>query len=473
MAEADGWAQTEFGEAALLDTRRTARLVTVATTLATDPAASLPAVTGSPAALQATQRFFTNPAIDPAAVVAPHRRATQDRMAAHPVVLAVQDTTELDLSAFPTMEGTGPLRSATQTGLLLHTLLACTPPTADQPALPLGILHPQVWARDPATFGQLPDHHTRPITDKESHKWLAGLAAAPPPTHPGVGAQVVVVGDRESDLYALFVAPRPLGVEVVVRATQPRAVTDPAGTLPAALAQAPVVAEYAVAVRARPGRPARTATVTLHLQSLQVLPPTRRPRDPRGPVTLQAVWVHEPDPPADQDPLDWLLLTTVAVPDAAAARTVTRWYAGRWTIEDWHRVLKSGCAIEARQFATAADFIRCLTVYSVIAWRVLYATRLVRTDPDQPCTAVLARDEWEALSVVHTQASPPDTPPTLGQALTWLAQQGGYQPRRGRPFGPMTLWRGFAWLAGATAVYRAMRSIAAPSTHDSPSTTFL
>lgn len=460
MRAREGWARAELGAAQLHDPRRTERLVDLATVLGQAPDAPLPAATRSRARLQAAQRFFTNAAIDPTAIRAPHQAATAARMAAHPVVLAVQDTTELDLSAFPTLTGAGPLRTRRQHGLVLHTTLAVTPPTATAAAVPLGLLDQQVWARDSATFGQQPDHKTRPITEKESHKWLEGLAAAgqvATQTPALRSTSVVVVGDRESDVYDVFLAPRPATVHLLVRAAYERKLADTDTTLWATVATASVLARTTVAVPAKAGRPARTAAVTVRVQAVTLHPPRHRAREHLPPVTVWAVWVQEPHPPADTPALDWKLLTTWPVPDGATALQVVQWYTGRWTIEDWHRVLKTGCAIEARQFARADDFIRCLTLYSILAWRVLFATRTVRTTPDVPCTAVLTADEWQALVCVRDQTpTPPATPPTLGEAVAFLAQRGGFQPRPGRHPGPQTLWRGLQWLAGATDAYRAL-----------------
>ena len=131
----------------------------------------------------------------------------------------------------------------------------------------------------------------------------------------------------------------------------------------------------------------------------------------------------------------------------------------RWLIEVWHKVLKSGCRIEARQLETAERLERCLTLYSVIAWRVLYATLLARAAPELPCTALLDPDEWQALAcIVHRTSTPPSTPPTLRQAVRWIAQLGGFLARTsdGEP-GPITLWRGFQHLADHTAMFRIMR----------------
>jgi hypothetical protein len=127
-------------------------------------------------------------------------------------------------------------------------------------------------------------------------------------------------------------------------------------------------------------------------------------------------------------------------------------------MEVWHRILKSGCRIEARQLATAARLQRCLTLYSVIAWRVFYATMLARAVPELPCSVLLEIEEWQALyCAIHRCPTPPDEPPTLGEAVRWIAQLGGFVGRRRDQPGTETLWRGFQHLSDLTRMYCIMR----------------
>src|SRR5207302_2364257 len=128
-------------------------------------------------------------------------------------------------------------------------------------------------------------------------------------------------------------------------------------------------------------------------RALTLRPPQHRAKERLAPVPLWAVWVVEEHPPVGVPPLEWLLLTTCPVASTAAALERVDWYACRWGIEVWHKVLKSGCAIEARQLATGARLQRCLALYSVIAWRLLYATLLARALPDAPCTLLLEAEE--------------------------------------------------------------------------------
>ena len=137
--------------------------------------------------------------------------------------------------------------------------------------------------------------------------------------------------------------------------------------------------------------------------------------------------------PADVEPLEWVLLTTVAVDTVAEAIERVQWYSCRWGIEVWHRILKSGCHLEARQLRTADRLHRALVLYSVLAWRILYATMLARAVPDVPCSVLLEPDEWQALyCAIHQVPTPPAEPPSLGQAVTWIARLGGFVGRRRR-----------------------------------------
>lgn len=449
------WADIEFGSAELGDSRRTIRLVQLATVLADQPTASLPAACADPATLKAAYRFFDNDDVTPDAILASHVQATYTRLAAVPQVLAVNDTTLLDWTHHPATTGLGPLATARQQGLLVHSTLAFTPER-----VPLGLLGQQVWARDPATYGQLPDQHDRPISAKESEKWLHSLAtvnaarAACPTTH------FVHVGDAEADVYDLFAAERVPGVDLLVRAGQDRRVEHEARYLWAAMAQAPVATRLELDLPRQGERRARRARVVVRCQALTLRPPRRRTGEGLAAVPLWVVWVVEEQVPAGVEPIEWLLLTTCPVRTAAEAEERVAWYACRWGIEVWHKVLKSGCRIEARQLATAARLERCLAVYSVIAWRVQQAVMLARAVPDLPCTALLAADEWQALwCTIHQSPTPPAEPPALSEAVHWLARLGGHLGRTGDGApGVAVLWKGFQHLADLTTMYRIMKA---------------
>src|SRR4029077_11833803 len=221
-----------------------------------------------------------------------------------------------------------------------------------------------------------------------------------------------------------------------------------------------MVAHLVLHVPRRGPQPARAATLTRRFGLVTLRPPQHRkaaglPAGPRWAVRGRAG-----EPPTDVTPIAWLLLSTVEVHTAAAAIERVTWSACRWGIEVWQRILQSGCRMEARQLGTGERLQRCLTLYSVIAWRVLYATMLARTVPEMPCSVRLEIEAWQALycAIPHCPP-PPDSPPSLDEAVRWLAQLGGFVGRRRRDQpGAEPVWRGFQHLRDLTSMYRMMRS---------------
>jgi hypothetical protein len=448
------WAEVEFGAAELGDRRRTERLKMVASALGRRPSGSLPeAAEGDEGALKGLYRFFDNDCVEHGAILQSHLAATVARMQTESTILAVQDTTEVYWTHGA--EGLGTLRGGRgggREGCVVHSTLALTPER-----VPLGLLQQQLLRREgPARLG---DHAGRPIQDKESHKWLLSLEAVAAVREVCPNTHLVSVADREGDVYELFVAPRPAGVDLLVRATSDRRVTQPERKLWATVAAAGPGATVVIHLRERDGQPARNAHLTVRWQRVDLVPPHRKgaPRPHR--VTMGAILAREESPPPGAEPVEWLLLTTLEINTAADALRYLEWYACRWGIEVWHKVLKSGCQIEARELRTADRLLRCLAVYSVVAWHILYATMLARSVPDEPCTLLLDEDQWQALyCVTHSTSQLPNRPPTLREAVRWIAKLGGFIGRkRDAEPGITSLWRGLQRLFDMTLMYRALR----------------
>ncbi len=356
--------------------------------------------------------------------------------------------------------------------MLAHSTLTLTPE-----AVPLGLLAQKVWARDAATFGRQGPPKERALEDKESQKWLHSLTAVNAARRQCPTTHFVSVSDREGDVYDLWAAPRERGVDLLVRAAWNRCLA-PAPTAPTALDEPNEPTRLWAAVRAaplaatttlhlprrpatvgQPGQTARDAVLSVRWCAVTLRPPAHRASEGLPEVRAWAIWVVEEKPPQGVVAVEWLLLTTWAVQDAEEALQQVAWYACRWGIEVWHKVLKSGCGIEARQLASAERLRRCLTLYSIIAWRVLYSTMLARALPEAPCTVLLEEDEWQALYCrLHHTTVLPATPPTLREAVRGIAQLGGFLARRGdgEP-GVTVLWRGFQHLGELTMMYRIMR----------------
>ena len=452
MAEEDAsWASVEFGSAELGDARLTARLVKLAEGIGDQPGASLPQALDA-AGLKAAYRFFDNDDVEPDAIVAAHTRATYARIAGMPLVLAVQDTSLLDFSDHVATAGLGMLAHRQSRGIVVHTTTASTPE-----GVPVGVLAQERIVRSDDPCVGL-DPRRKSVDEKESHKWLGGLDAAIAVAEACPGTRVISVADREGDVYDLFAAPRPATVDLLVRAAQDRVVAGPHRRLWATVEAMPVATITTVHVPTRDGKPARDASLTVRFCPVDLRRPVGRITNDQPAVALWAVLASEENPPSDTSPVSWMLLTTCAVATVADALERLAWYARRWGIELFHKVLKSGCRIEAKQLGTADRLARCLALYSVVAWRVMYAAMLARTAPDAPCTAILEPDEWRALACITLKVRiPPDQPPTLRDAVRWIGRLGGFLGRKsdGEP-GPTALWRGFQRLHDLSAMYHVM-----------------
>jgi hypothetical protein len=458
----EDWAAEEFAAAQLGDARLEARLVCLARDFYAKPRAQIPQACGSRAKTKAAYRFFDHASTTMDAILQSHYEASCARAAAHPVVLAVQDTTSLNYNTQPAIENLGPIGSRADTwlGLMVHDTMAFTPA-----GLPLGLVDVQCWARDKEAFGKKHQRKSLPIEQKESYKWLKSVQAAARLQARCPNSTVVSVGDREADIFELFDLARtlPHAPQLLVRAEQNRTLTQEQGKLWEHLAAQPVAGHQHLQVPRRNKRPARLAKMAISYGCVQLKAP--KTKDKLKPVSVSAVWAREIEAPEGIEPLEWMLLTTCALNSFAEATEKIAWYAARWGIEVYHRTLKSGCKIETRQLGSADRIEACLAIDMVVAWRILHLTKLGREHPDVPCTVYFNEAEWKALvTYINRSAVLPSEPPTLRQATRMVASLGGFLGRQcdGEP-GSQTLWLGLQRLDDLTAMYQIVISTLARS----------
>jgi hypothetical protein len=182
-------------------------------------------------------------------------------------------------------------------------------------------------------------------------------------------------------------------------------------------------------------------------------------------VEVWAVLAREDAPPPGVTPIEWLLLTTVTVETPQDADERVSWYECRWVIEEYHRVLKSGCRAEDRQLKTLEGLRRCLSVDAIVAWRILFLTKAARACPDLPCTEVMREEEWQVLFVMTHPGTPlPPSPPSLREAVRGIAALGGFLGRKGdgEP-GSITLWRGYRRLSDFLLARHQLHSLSPPT----------
>jgi hypothetical protein len=453
------WAEEEFGTVRWYDNRLKQRLYTIAQDFYKDPQANIPEACGSKARTMGAYRFFQNPKVTMDVVLTAHTETTIERIRGHRVVLVPQDTTTLNYSTHPMTEGLGPTNNQEDhaIGLLLHDTLAFT-----EKGTPLGILDAQCWARDPQEKGKRYRRKELPIEQKESMKWLRSFQKAAQVQKRCPETMLVVMGDRESDIYELFLETRkePDGPKLLVRAEKTRKRKVDQGFLWDFMAKQQVAGSLKIHVPRRGSRKARDAWIDVRFAKVALSPPKSRvSRDGSAPaIPVWAVYVTEKANKAIDKPIEWMLLTTVEVKSFKEAQRRVEWYSGRWGIEVYHRTLKSGCRIKDRQLETADRLETCLGVDMVVAWRIYYLTMLGRETPEMPCTVFFKEIEWKALCCyVNKTPIPPERPPSISKMVLMIAALGGHLGRKGDGFpGTQTLWRGLLKASIATEVYAAI-----------------
>ena len=445
VAEAGAWAERQFGSARLGDARRTRRLVGYAAKAAAAPSGSVPGQCGCWRGAKGAYRLFDNDAATFDAVTAPHlalARAEAARQASRGrVVLHVSDTTTLSLRR-PGTRGLGPVGAGGRgSGLPLHSTLALDVGGGpDSPPEVLGLSHQQLWSRGDGARGG-----ARPVP--ESAKWPAAVEAVGPA--PG-GVRYVHVGDAEADCWPLLSACGAAGVGHVTRACQDRLVSPGHGPTagPTArlfeLARArPPLGGKVLWARARGNEEAGPLRLLVSATPVTVHPP-KNGKGPRpAPLARWGVRVWEAHPPGGRTPVEWVLLTDHPVGDLESALLVAFWYTCRWLIEEYHKCLKSGCNVEARQLRDADRLAPLVGVLAVVAVRLLQLKHRARTNPDAPARSVVPERHVQTLAA--KLALPEEM--TARQFWRGTARLGGFLGRRGDGDpGWQTLWRGWQQL---------------------------
>lgn len=435
---AQDWAAAETRSADLGDQRLNRRLELTLRRLADQPEKSIPAALHGWSETQAAYRFFNNEKVTPEKVLAPHREATLQRVEQHPVVLCVEDTSELDFTSKPKTEGLGPLNYDGTHGISIHPMLAITPE-----GLCLGVLDLWRWVRDASDHGgkDRQDRLARPLEQKESQRWVAGYQKVDELQGQVGESRLVYVADRESDLFELFEAADQGQADWLIRAAQDRAVQG-GGLIWEKVGQTPSLGQVEFDLTRGRGRSPRRVVQSLRATRVVLRAPYRPDKKLKA-VEVTAILAREDNPPAGEDPVEWLLLSNLAVESFQQASEKVQWYLCRWQIEVFFRILKSGCKIEQLQLQSRERLEVALALYLIVAWRVLYLTRLGRTVPDLCCEVAFSPQEWQAVYIVSTRKKPPSQPPRLAEVLALVAGLGGFLARKGDgPPGPKAIWIG-------------------------------
>lgn len=436
------WVAGEMAESQLHDARHAKRLAALLTRLGEQPVSRIPRACQGWAETMAAYRFLENPSVGWEEILSGHKQATLERIRAREVALLVQDTSFLNYGTLKPRVGMGTVKERSREEYLLHTTVTFTPERVN-----LGVLGAKLWQRPEEPVAH--ERARKPIEEKESYRWLEGYALACEVQQACPQTVVVRVADCEGDIQEWFLDAMNRSVEeraeFLIRAKCNRRLAQ--GSEPRYL--------WEVMQRARPlgritfelsrqaDRPARR--VTLKVKALPVtFKGARRPGGRLPSVQLWAVYAIECKPPQGEEPIEWLLLTSVPVADFSGACLVMQWYRARREIELFFRVLKQGCQIERLRLETTHRLLNALAIYLIIAWRIHTITMIGRAYPEASCEVVFERREGQTISTMQYQRHPPNQPPSLRATVRALAQLGGFLARTGdgEP-GIKAIWQGY------------------------------
>jgi len=457
------WIDQELAGCEFADERLGKRFGMLMEQFSKDIGRTIPLACGDWAATKAAYRFLDNDRVCEAEILAGHFQATRERFAAvEGPVLVLHDTTEFSFTREDThaigltkkvakghKDERGRQRMHTVCGILMHSSLVVT-----TDGLPLGLAAIKLWTRKKfkgtnalqgkgINGGKHSINMTRiPIEQKESIRWLENAKQST--VNLGEADRCVHIGDRESDIFELFCECQSLGAHFVFRTCVDRRSGDGEKTVMEAITEQRMKAVHRVEVRDNKGKPS-TAVLEIKYHRLVVCPPIGKEK--RYPdLTLTVIHATERGTPKDRDPIDWKLITDLPVTCKADAIEKLEWYAMRWKIETFHKVLKSGCKAEDSKLRNAERLANLIAILCILAWRVLWLTMVNRASPQLPAKLVFTDTEIQLLErLVPTKDGAQRK--TVGDFLTRLARLGGYLNRtRDAPPGNMVLWRGMARL---------------------------
>jgi len=459
------WIEEEVGESQFTDARLTRRFKLLIERLAEGIGETIPMACQDWANTKAAYRFLSNERVNEADILAGHFASTRDRFGATDgPVLVLHDTTEFvfqrEKSDLIGMTGitsgrenkAGRRTAITVCGILMHSSLVVTPN-----GLPLGMSAVKFWNRKKfkgANALKKKINPTRvPIEDKESVRWLENVrqttALLSQPD------RCVHIGDRESDIYELFCTAKEVGTHFLVRTCVDRLAGDGQHTVSDEMQTAELKARHLITVLTKNGQPA-DAVLDLRYRRIRILPPIgKQNRYPS--LTLTVIHAREEATPQDRDPIDWKLLTDLPVSSPLQAIEKLEWYASRWKIETFHKILKSGCKAEESKLRTAERLVNLIAVFCILSWRIFWMTMINRSDSTMPINAAFSDTERQLLDRVV-----PDLPrekgvtKTLSSYIRKVARLGGYLARAGDPPpGNTVMWRGLSRLTDIVLGYEA------------------
>lgn len=439
----------EFEDADFGDKRLTARAMSIVEAVSAAPDASLPAVMDDDAALEGTYRFANNERVTPERILAPHLRRTAERAQQATTVLVPHDTTQCNYGVFE-REGLGRVGRGKSYGYYAHVSLVLSD---DGKRDPLGIAALRTILRPRGKKRRLKHGKAQDDPTNESRRWLESVEEVEALLEGK--ARALHLMDREGDNYAHFVAMVQRGTRFVVRMQHDRRLQR-TRSVRSIFRRAPILAEKEVPLSARrkpemptnrkrhPERASRIAKLAFRAQPITLPRPSTSSKAPLETLTLNLVHVQEVDTPDNVEPVCWWLWTTEPIDTVDQIFRIADAYCARWRIEEFFKALKTGCALEKRQFQSCRALLNVLALLTPIAWRLLRLRTLGRMQGNEPAEKALTPTQIRCLRFALLRKRKIRLPQrlTVREAMLGVAKLGGHIANNGDP-GWIVLGRGY------------------------------
>lgn len=432
------WTASEFSTLNLGDKRRNLRFIKLEQERSTNINAPISETCASNANTKAAYRFYDNKHVKQEEILRAHLDSVVKRANTEKTLIAIQDTTEFNYGTETKLKGLGVMNDVEHFGFLLHNNIVY-----NTDKLPLGIISQEYIVRSAEEFGKRDTCKNRPIEEKESMKWINALRETHKFTQRIPDVKVITVADRECDIFDFFLEVIKLDETVIVRAAKNRVVEGEQQYLWPYLENCQEVGQVTIRLPIKDSHRFRDAIFSVKYSSVNIFPPSRRQHEHLDKIRLNAVYLKEI---TDQEEIvSWLLLTNMKVESLEDALLIVKYYTQRWSIEIFHKILKSGSRILERQFKSIKNIERFITLDSICGLRIQAMTVLGRGDEGKtPCSVIFDKEEWDSLyCFINKQKTLPTEIPTLNQMTTWIATLGGFRGRKGdNDPGIAVMWRG-------------------------------
>jgi hypothetical protein len=463
------WIEDELAGCKFADVRLEKRLRTLVERLAEGIGETIPMACQDWANTKAAYRFLSNPRVSEDDILAGHFQSTRDRFRGiGGLVLVLHDTTEFSFRREqPERIGhigriggrrdrTGQAQFYTTCGILMHSSLVVT-----TEGLPLGISAIKFWTRKEfkgTNALKKKINPTRvPIEEKESIRWLDNIKQTT--TLMADPERCIHIGDRESDIYELFCTAHDAHTHFLVRTCVDRLAGDGQHTISEAMEAVDVKANHCITVLDKKGVPVK-AILELRYRRICVLPPIgKRSRYPE--LQLTVIYAQEANAPSGRDRIDWKLITDLPVTTPLQAIEKLEWYASRWKIETFHKIIKSGCKAEESKLRSADRLVNLIAVFCILSWRIFWMTMLNRSTSAAAAAIAFTPTECQLLDhLVPDPAKASSTKKSLSSYIIKVARLGGYLARaKDSPPGNLVIWRGLSRLTDIVLGFEAAKLV--------------